>query len=112
MNLEITEHTVRIIIASPKGRFDILSAPTVRAKLDELLAEGAVDFVVDLSETLFLDSAGMAVLVSLLRRARQAGGDAKLVWPGHEAARRVLTLTRFDRVFDIANSVEAALKCS
>jgi hypothetical protein len=40
----------------------------------------------------------MTVLVSVLRRARQAGGDVKLVHP------------RFDRVFDMAETTEAALK--
>jgi anti-anti-sigma factor len=47
-----------------------------------------------------MDSAGMAVLVSLLRRSRQAGGSVKLIWPRSEAVRRTLQLTQFDRIFE------------
>lgn len=52
----------------------------------------------------------MAVLVTLLKSAHLAGGDVKLVWPREDAAGRILRLTKFDRVFDMATSVEAALK--
>ena len=79
------------------------------SRLDELLESGAQRFVLDLSEVPFLDSAGMAVLVSLLKRARQGGGDVRLVWPAEEGARRILRLTKFDRVFSMADSVAMAL---
>ena len=110
MDLEITRCGVQVLIASPKGRFDAMSAPGVREKFEKLLADGAANFVIDLTDTIFMDSAGMAVLVSLLKGARQAGGDVKLIWPGHEAASRILTLTRFDRVFSMIDSVETGIK--
>jgi anti-anti-sigma regulatory factor len=43
----------------------------------------------------------MAVLVTLLRRCRMNGGNVKLTWPQFEPVQRTLTLTRFDRVFEI-----------
>jgi anti-anti-sigma regulatory factor len=46
----------------------------------------------------------MAVLVSLLRRSRQAGGSVKLVWPRSEAVRRTLKLTQFDRIFEFVEA--------
>jgi len=33
-----------------------------------------------------------------------------MVWPKQEAARRILHLTKFDRVFDMAETTEAALQ--
>lgn len=109
MELSLNEHVVRTIVVAPSHRIDAFSAPQLRAALDEQLARGVTRFVVDLSGVPFLDSAGMAVLVSLLKRARQSGGDVRLVWPAEEAARRILKLTKFDRVFSMAETAEAAL---
>ena len=81
----------------------------MREKFDDLLEEEVERFIVDLSDTTFLDSAGMAALVSLLKRARQAGGDVMLVWPKLEAAQRILKLTKFDKVFTMLDSAEDAI---
>ena len=109
MEIAINEQTTRIVTVAPTGRIDAFSAPQVRAQFDQLMAGGATNFVVDLSNVTFLDSAGMAVLVTLLKRVRQRDGRLRLVWPRTDAARRVLTLTRMDRVFDMADTAEAAV---
>ena len=109
MDMTISEHTIRIAVITPRERIDAFSAPELRAKLNQLLDQGVQRFVLDLSLVPFLDSAGMAVLVSLLKRARQTSGDVRLIWPTEEAARRILRLTKFDRVFTITDSVSAAL---
>jgi anti-anti-sigma factor len=109
MDISITDYRIRIVVVAPQGRFDAFNAPAMRERLDSLVAEGTLNFVINLAQTPFIDSAGMAVLVSLLKRARHAGGDVKLIWPEQEAARRILSLTRFDRVFDMASTVEAAV---
>lgn len=109
MEVDIQEHIIRRIIVAPKSRIDAFNGAELRAHLDGLLAGGAKDFVLDLSAVPFIDSSGMAVLVSLLKRARQAGGDVKLVWPREEAAQRILKLTKFDRVFEMVDDVPTAL---
>ncbi|MGC8781636.1 MAG: STAS domain-containing protein [Anaerolineae bacterium] len=108
MNIEVSMYSIAIVAV--RDRIDAFSAPELRNRLDQLLAEGITRFVLDLSEVPFLDSAGMAVLVGLLKRARAVEGDVRLVWPKKEEARRILKLTRFDRVFEIAETREAALK--
>ncbi|MEI6180479.1 MAG: STAS domain-containing protein [Chloroflexales bacterium] len=109
MQLELTEHIVRIAVVRPLERVDAFTAPQLRERLDALSGEGTKYFVIDLSATPFMDSAGMAALVSLLKRARQAGGEVVLVWPTDEAARRVLHLTKFDRVFPMFDDVQSAV---
>lgn len=109
MELQITEHVVRILIVKPLSRIDAFSAPELRARVDEMLANGTTRFILDLEAVPFLDSSGLAVLVSLLKRAREAGGDVKLVQPQAPAAQRILKLTKFDRVFDLAATPEQAL---
>lgn len=108
-DLIISEKVIRIVVVAPRNRVDAFSAPRLRERLDALADEGVNRFVIDLAAVPFLDSAGMAVLVSILKRARQAGGDVRLTWPKHDAAGRILRLTRFDRVFEMDESVEAAL---
>jgi anti-sigma B factor antagonist len=107
LKITVTEQVSRTVIVAPQERLDAFSAPQMRERLEALLAEGATQFVIDLSQTPFLDSAGMAVLVSLLKRARQAGGDVQLVKPTSDAVLRILQLTRFDRVFDMLDALPA-----
>lgn len=110
MDVLLTEFATGITVVKPKGRFDASNAPALRSRFDELLHNGNNKFIVDLSEITFLDSAGMAVLVSLLKRARYANGDTKLVWPIEPATKRILHLTRFDHVFEITETTDVALK--
>lgn len=110
MELTISEYVVRVVIVTPLERIDAVSAPVLRQRLHNLLDEGANKLVIDLSTVPFMDSAGMAVLVSALKRARTAGGDVRLVWPQAEGARRILNLTRLDRVFGMNETAAEAAK--
>ena len=104
----LEEHNIRVFIISLQEKLDAFAAPALREQIESLFQEGISHFVIDLSHVPFFDSAGMAVFVSALKRARLAGGDVKLVWPLAEEARRIIYLTKFDRVFDISHSAEEA----
>lgn len=65
--------------------------------------------IVDLSETQFIDSIGLATLVSGLKTARQRGGDLLLVNPAN-SIRIILDLTAMNRVFPTVPSMEEALE--
>jgi anti-anti-sigma factor len=112
MEITVHNHIIQIAVVTTDTRFDVTTAPKLRERLDALVAEGANRFVIDLSAVPFIDSVGMAVLVSLLKKVRIAEGDVILVWPSAEAARRILRLTKFDRVFPMANDVKSALIAS
>jgi anti-anti-sigma factor len=106
---EIRENIIRIVTVAPRGRLDTLRALEFRQQIQQLIDDGVKNLVLDLSETPFLDSAGMAVLVSALKQCRERGGDARMVWPKSEPVKRILSLTKFDRVFDMKDSVSDAL---
>jgi len=99
VEINTTEYVLKIVSIAIKGRLDAFEAPALRKKCDDYLAEGTAHFVFDLSEISMLDSAGLAVLVSVLKRARLASGDVRLIWPREEIASRILKLTKFDQVF-------------
>ncbi len=50
------------------GEIDLASAATVRTRVDEAVEAGAARIVFDLGAVDFIDSSGLAVLVSALRR--------------------------------------------
>lgn len=110
MQVSHREHIVQVEILALTGRLDAFNVRVLRDTQDKLLGNGGKYFVVDLSDVTFMDSAGLSGLVSLLKRARQAGGEAVLVSPTEPAAYRILTLTSFDRVFKLVNSVDAGIK--
>lgn len=101
MSLEINtvEQVIKIATISLKGRLDAFEAPSLRKTCDTYIANEFNHFVFDLTDVAMLDSAGLAVLVSVLKRTRLKNGDVRLVWPREEAASRILKLTKFDQVF-------------
>lgn len=104
MNITTSEEVVRTVTIKPDDRIDAFTSQELRQHFNTLFDQGVTNFVIDLSDTPFMDSAGMAVLVSTLKRARQAGGDVQLVWPKSEAVKRILRLTHFDRVFTMLDA--------
>lgn len=88
------------------GRLDAAASAEVKATLQQLLAQQP-KLIVDLQQVPFIDSSGLAALVSGLRLAREKGGNIALcgVQPQAET---VFRLTMLDRIFPIyANCHEA-----
>ncbi len=110
MEISVQKHIVGVNVITLTGKLEAFTVVALREKQEELLAEGAGNFVVDLSSLTFMDSAGLSALVSLLKRTRQNGGDVVLVAPSDADAYRILALTRFDQVFKITNTTYEALQ--
>lgn len=91
-----------------RGSLNAATAPLARARIDELVAQGRVEIVFDLGQVTFLDSSGLAALVSGMKAARERGGFLRLVGLNEQVA-EVLRRTMLDHVFEIHPSVEAAL---
>jgi anti-sigma B factor antagonist len=75
-----------------RGEIDLASADDFRRALESLIGEGRSPALVDLSEVTFIDSTGMAALVSARSTADAAGVELVLVRPSPQA-RMVLELT-------------------
>jgi anti-sigma B factor antagonist len=81
-----------------RGELDCASAPLLGDELDALLDEGICGLTIDLAELTFIDSTGLATLVSALRAAREIGGDVVLHAP-RSPVRKVLSISGADRIF-------------
>ena len=94
------------VLSMPR-RLDAAAAPAVTGRCQAALAENPW-LILDLSQTAFLTSAGLAVLSQLNKRARELDGEVRLAGCTPDV-RRVIELVRFDRVFDLHGDVAAAV---
>lgn len=91
--------TVRVV-----GELDTHTAPHLRATFADLVAEGTRHVTVDLSDTSFVDSTGLAVLVGGLKRFRTHDGDMVVRSPSR-AMVRLFEMTGLDDVFTVVGGV-------
>ena len=104
----VREGTVVRLSVSGCDAIDSANAAEVKTEALRLLGD-APDVVVDLTGVDFLDSAGVGVLVGLFKHARLRGGRARFcgLTPG---VRSVLELIQLDRIFEIYDDVETAVR--
>lgn len=71
--------------------------------------EAVHQIVLDVAAMDFIDSAGLGVLIALLKRVSERGGDIRIARL-QKKARVVFEITRAYKIFEIFDSVEEALK--
>jgi anti-sigma B factor antagonist len=106
MNFEEVDQGTHVVLA-PEGKFNLVAAPPLKARIEELVAAGKSRLVVDLHAVDFIDSSGLGALIGGLKSARQQGGDLRIAAPG-EQVRAVLKLTNLDRILSPFTTVEEA----
>jgi anti-sigma B factor antagonist len=77
--------------------------------LDSLGETGATDYILDVQNVQFMDTACLGCLVEALNKLASRGGQIAMACPNHNVD-YVFRLTRLDRVFKICASVMAALE--
>lgn len=90
------------------GELDLAAGAALREVLIGLGDAGATDVVVDLTNTSFVDSAGLGILLNGMKRLRLGGGLLRLAGCQRQV-RDLLTLTSLDRVMPCYATVEEAL---
>jgi anti-sigma B factor antagonist len=100
---EDREHQTCLLVS---GELDAYTSPRLTPILDEIVARRRVSIVIDFSQLDFIDSVGVAAIVSLLKRARRYGGDV-LVVNAKNQPRAMLELLRLDVLFPRASQGES-----
>ena len=93
------------------GEVDLYTAPEFKQQLLDVIGEGAKHVVVDFSETTFIDSTTLGVLVGGVKRLRPAGGQLSIVCTDRNIT-KIFEITGLDKVFPIYDSREEALGSS
>jgi anti-sigma B factor antagonist len=83
------------------GELDIATAPRMLAALNEAIAAMTAPLVVDLTEVVFMDSTGLALLMNARARVVRLGHGFAIVCPTGPIA----------RVFEIADMVGSLRVC-
>ena len=90
------------------GEVDLYTAPEFKQQLLEVIGSGAREVVVDLSDTTFIDSTTLGVLVGGVKRLRPNGGQLSLVCHDRNIT-KIFEITGLDRVFTIHSTRDEAL---
>lgn len=105
--LTISEERVgRRAVLSVDGEVDISNATDLRVAIENA-AIGAFEIWLDLSATTFIDSSGLHAMADAGARLTEANLRLALVCPEGPVL-RALTITGFDRIFEIHASRSAA----
>ena len=109
--MEITTKSVSptVSIVAFNGALNARSAEEAKQTFRNLVEEGITRVIVDLQNVPFIDSSGLAALVSGLKTLGGEAANLKLAAPQSQA-RLLFELTMFDRVFEIHDSVDEALQ--
>jgi len=90
------------------GEVDLYTAPEFKQQLLEVIAQGAKNVVVDFSDTTFIDSTTLGVLVGGVKRLRTNDGQLSLVCSDRNIT-KIFEITGLDRVFTIYRSRDEAV---
>lgn len=96
--------TQRVVLA---GRLDVATVGDVRGMLQDVLAHGTGDLVVDLTDVDVADATGLGVLVGAHRRAERLERHLVLTGVGPRLE-RLLRMTRLHRILDVRAAAEVA----
>ena len=110
MNFDITTEQLddtRYVI-SLAGEVDLYTAPEFKQQLLEVIAQGAREVIVDLTNTTFIDSTTLGVLVGGVKRLRPNDGQLSLVCSDRNIT-KIFEITGLDRVFTIHATREGAI---
>ena len=102
--LDADRHVVAV-----RGEIDLFTAPELKQKLTDAIEGGKSRIVVDLTDTTFLDSTALGVLIGAVKRLRSRDGRLTIVNVDDNIA-KTFEITGLDQIFVIAETREAALE--
>lgn len=102
--LDASRHVVAVA-----GEIDLFTAPELKAALSDALESGRNRIVVDLSETTFLDSTALGVLIGAVKRLRSRDGVLTIVNTDANIA-KTFEITGLDQIFVIRSTRDEAIR--
>ncbi len=95
-------------VISLAGEVDLYTAPEFKQQLLDVIAQGGRQVVVDLTDTTFIDSTTLGVLVGGVKRLRTNDGQLSLVCSDRNIT-KIFEITGLDRVFAIHGTRDEAV---
>ena len=95
-------------VVAVRGEIDLFTAPELKSALGEALESGHTRIVVDLTNTTFLDSTALGVLIGAVKRLRSRDGALAIVNVDENIA-KTFEITGLDQIFTIRATRDEAL---
>jgi anti-sigma B factor antagonist len=95
-------------VVAVSGEIDLFTAPELKAALADAIDAGRSRLVVDLTDTTFLDSTALGVLIGTVKRLRVRDGRLTLVNTDPNIA-KTFDITGLDQIFTICATREEAV---
>ena len=110
MNFDINTEQVGddAYVIALSGEVDLYTAPEFKQQLLDVIGQGAKDVIIDFSDTTFIDSTTLGVLVGGVKRLRTNDGQLSLVCSDRNIT-KIFEITGLDRVFTIYPTRQDAL---
>jgi anti-sigma B factor antagonist len=106
--LSTEEPAAGVVVVALVGEVDPYTAPELKKALIAAIEAGARRVIVDLTETTFIDSTTLGVLIGGVKRLRPEGGDLAIVVSDYNI-RKIFEITLLDRIFAIFDTRDDAL---
>lgn len=87
-------------VVAVAGEVDIFTAPELKRAIANVIDSGGRDLVIDLTETRFLDSTALGVLIGAVKRLRPLEGQVVIVNVEPSTA-KTFEITGLDQIFTI-----------
>lgn len=95
-------------VIAVRGEIDLFTAPELKSALTDAIEAGRNGIVVDLSETTFLDSTALGVLIGTVKRLRTREGRLTIANTDENIA-KTFEITGLDQIFTIRGTRDEAI---
>jgi len=105
-----TEWIEQIMVIRLEG--DLIGGFSTQTMLDEVnekITEGTRLCAVDIEQVRYMNSTGIDVLITLLTKFRNKGGEIVIINPS-EQVKKLLIITKLNAIFHLAVSTEEAVE--
>lgn len=77
--------------------------------VNEAVSHKVMTCVIDISDLRYINSSGIGVLITILTKFRNKGGEVYLMKPS-ESVKKLLVITKLNAIFQVVQSEEEALR--
>ncbi len=98
-----------VMVVEVEGQLIVGNRQELKQKVLDELEGGERKFLIDFTQTGYIDSSGLGVLVSLSKKIREQGGELRLA-NLNDDLKTLFELTKLDTLFHIADTRERALE--
>jgi anti-anti-sigma factor len=97
-----------ILIVSVNGRLDAVASPDFDKEIGQLMDEGELTLVFDLSELQYISSAGLRSFLMIAKKIKATSGKIALA-SLQDIVKQVFDISGFNQILPIFDSVDKAL---